>query len=411
MEGKQEEIPKSDYEISEAMIVNKSECEKNRKLVSDAPEDDQALTQNFDILNQNECVNKFEDSGNLEAGTENKDEWHDILGSGVIMKKIIFEGIPDSRPERTARCVINYECRLQDGIVVESVQDFELRLGECDVVQGLDVAIGLMNLKEKCTLRIEPRLAFGEKGLHPNIPGNTIVCYDVELTAIEPEDDIELLTVADRRAIGNKKRERGNWWYQRGDNTQAIQCYRRALDYLDEVESGTMCESKDVPSNSYQPTDSELQALLEDRLKVSNNMASAQIKMELYDQALLSLQTVLRCQPNNVKALFRKAKIQIVKNDLQAALKCLEKARSLEPEDGLIAKEINIVNGLIQKQKTSEREYARRMFGGTSKTLNKISHKRDEKRSDKSKLQIWSTLGTTFFIGLVGVLVYKAKYP
>lgn len=33
----------------------------------------------------------------------------------------------------------------------------------------------------------------------------------------------------------NKKRERGNWWYRRGENTLAVQCYRRALDYLDEV--------------------------------------------------------------------------------------------------------------------------------------------------------------------------------
>lgn len=61
---------------------------------------------------------------------------------------------------------------------------------------------------------------------------------------------------------------------------------------------------------TYKPTDGELQELLEDRLKVLNNMASAQIKMELYDQALTSLQTVLRCQPENIKALYRKAKVK-----------------------------------------------------------------------------------------------------
>lgn len=97
-------------------------------------------------------------------------------------------------------------------------------------------------------------------------------------------------------------------------------------------------------------------------------MASAQIKMELFDQALTSLQTVLRCQPDNVKALFRKAKIHLAKNDLPQALKLLEKARNLEPEDVLIVKEINAINGLINKQKNSEREYARRMFGGGSNT-------------------------------------------
>lgn len=40
----------------------------------------------------------------------------------------------------------------------------------------------------------------------------------------------------------NRKRERGNWWYVRGDNTLAIQCYRRALDYLDEATGGIQVE-------------------------------------------------------------------------------------------------------------------------------------------------------------------------
>lgn len=40
--------------------------------------------------------------------------------------------------------------------------------------------------------------------------------------------------------FSNRKRERGNWWYTRGENNLAIQCYRRALDYLDEVESSNL---------------------------------------------------------------------------------------------------------------------------------------------------------------------------
>lgn len=107
----------------------------------------------------------------------------------------------------------------------------------------------------------------------------------------------------------NKKRVRGNWWYCRGENNLAIQCYRRALNYLDEVEGGIKTISAD---NEEEITDADLQELLEDRISVCNNMAAAQIKLESYDAALLSLQTVLRCQPNNVKALFRKAKVNIV---------------------------------------------------------------------------------------------------
>lgn len=38
-------------------------------------------------------------------------------------------------------------------------------------------------------------------------------------------------------------------------------------------------------------------------------MAAAQMKIEAWDQALKSLENVLGCQPNNVKALFRKGSV------------------------------------------------------------------------------------------------------
>ena len=49
-----------------------------------------------------------------------------------------------------------------------------------------------------------------------------------------------------------------------------------------------------------------MQAILEDALKVHNNLAAAQLKIQAYDAALQSVDNVLRCQPQNVKALFRK---------------------------------------------------------------------------------------------------------
>ncbi|XP_050297331.1 peptidyl-prolyl cis-trans isomerase FKBP8-like [Anthonomus grandis grandis] len=338
---------------------------------------------------------------------DEKEGWQDVLGSGVILKKILRAGGAELRPSRSDKCIINYTSRLEDADeedLAEKFENLELNLGEGDVVQGLDVAIGLMNKTERCLLKIGSRLAYGEKGLPPHIPPNATVVFDVELVDIMPEEDCESLTLLERQKLGNKKRERGNWWYQRGDNSLAIQCYRRALNYLDEVESeGTEVEK---------PTDQELQKLLEDRLKVLNNMASAQIKMELYDQALVSLQTVLRCQPENVKALFRKAKVHVAKNDLPQALKLLEKAKSLEPEDPLITKEINQVSATINKQKNSEREYARRMFGtspGASEGKNNAD--KGAGKSKGKKVQLWVTLGATAIIGLAGVVAYKFKYP
>ena len=38
-------------------------------------------------------------------------------------------------------------------------------------------------------------------------------------------------------------------------------------------------------------------------------MAAAQMKIEAYDAALKSVEHVLRCQKDNVKAIYRKAKV------------------------------------------------------------------------------------------------------
>ncbi|RZB40286.1 peptidyl-prolyl cis-trans isomerase FKBP8 [Asbolus verrucosus] len=335
--------------------------------------------------------------------SDEEPEWVDLLGSGSILKKITKEGQPDTKPQRLQKCVLNYELTLTDGTFIEKKDNFEIQLGDCEVIQGLDVAIGLMNMSEKCTLKIEPRLAFGTIGLPPKIPPNSTVVYDIELVAANLEDDPETLTLLERKLQGNKKRERGNWWYGRGENTLAIQCYRRALDYLDEVEGGITDPSK---SNSEEITDSTLQNLLEDRISVCNNMAAAQIKLELYDAALNSLQTVLRCQPNNVKALFRKAKVHKAKNDLNAALKCLKKADEVSPSNSDVQKEMASITKLIQKQKVSERELAKRMFGDKKPAAKEV-----KSHDSKNNILVWSaTLAASFAIGLVGVAAYRLKF-
>jgi len=44
-------------------------------------------------------------------------------------------------------------------------------------------------------------------------------------------------------------------------------------------------------------------------LIVYNNLAMTQIKIAAFDAALQSVEHVLRCQPNNSKALYRKGRV------------------------------------------------------------------------------------------------------
>ncbi|GJQ85529.1 hypothetical protein Trydic_g10830 [Trypoxylus dichotomus] len=350
---------------------------------------------------ENESAQSDKDENKDIPGAEKSpQEWEDILGSGSIMKKTIQAGKADSRPQRLQICEINYESKLESGILVEKCDNFIMQLGDCDVIQGLDLAIGLMNVGEICELKIEPRLAYGTKGLPPLIPADAKVLYRVELISAKDEEETEKLTVSQRKTMGNKKRERGNWWYGRGENTLAIQCYRRALDYLDELEGGIKAgDSEDKQDIS----DGELQDLLEDRLSVCNNMAAAQIKLGLYEAALNSLETVLRCQPHNVKALYRKARVYRAKSEYSTALKLLQKANDASPDDSDIQKEMSSLNLLIKKQRVSEKELAQRMF-------NMKDNNQKKQKKFNTKMQAFTMFGASVVVGLIGLAMYKYKY-
>ena len=55
-------------------------------------------------------------------------------------------------------------------------------------------------------------------------------------------------------------------------------------------------------------------------MKVYNNLAATQMKLLAYDQAIKSCDSVIKLQPNNVKALFRKGQALESKKDNAEAL-------------------------------------------------------------------------------------------
>jgi FK506-binding protein 8 len=105
---------------------------------------------------------------------------------------------------------------------------------------------------------------------------------------------IQYLYVSRRR-----KKAKGNFWFGRDSFASSVQLYRRALNYLE----GECDESvEDFPPDLRKTVEDE-------QVTVYNNLAMAQIKLGAYDAAMRSVEIVLRCQPKNTKALFRKSKV------------------------------------------------------------------------------------------------------
>lgn len=325
----------------------------------------------------------------------------------------LVNGSPDTRPQRLNICVISGSGRLeQSGEVVELFDNFTFQLGDNEVVQGLDMAIGLMDVGEKAEISCNSRFAYGTLGLQSkNIPADATIVYTVELVEAHEEIDLEKKSYESRKEIGNKKRERGNFFFERQEFNTSIQLYRRALEYLDESEGGITNPTVD---GQLEPTNAQLQELLEDRIKVYNNMAQAQMKIQAFEAALKSVDTVLQCQPDNVKALFRKGKILEAKADVEGAIPLLRKAATLDPENKPIQNELSRLILKSKREARNEKDLYQKMMGQAQILDSKSKQKKPPTATvvnqANSKLKLWSyTLGSVL-VSVAAIAIYRYKY-
>ena len=269
-----------------------------------------------------------------------------------------------------------------------------------------------MDEGEKAEIVCTSRFAYGSLGLQSkNIPADATIIYTVELLSAHEETDLEKTSYESRKEVGNKKRERGNFFFERQEFNSAIQLYRRALEYLDESEGGI---TNPTPDGEMETTNAQLQELLEDRIKVYNNMAQAQMKIQAYDAALKSIDTVLQCQPNNVKALFRKGKILEGKADVAGAIPLLRKAATLDPENKSIQNELSRLILKSKREARNEKDLYQKMLG-QAQILDKKSQQKKQTNTAvandaNTKLKLWSyTLGSVL-ISVAAIAFYRYKY-
>jgi len=245
------------------------------------------------------------------------------------------------------------------GEVVMQETSIEFNVGESEVLQCLDLVVPLMCKGEEAEVTSEHSFAYGLKGDGDRVaPSSDIQLFITleELQELAPPPDIPL---EERARIGNQKRERGNRWYARGENSLAVQCYRKAAEYLDDKQ---IEEDMEVPIDRFLlPKD--IQQLLEDRVKTFNNMAQAQMKLSAWDTAMASIRQVLRIQPNNEKALFRKAKILQEKHQLDEAIGILRRINRLYPANKQCHTELANLTSKVKASRSAEQNMSRKMLG------------------------------------------------
>jgi len=87
------------------------------------------------------------------------------------------------------------------------------------------------------------------------------------------------------------------------------------------------------------------------------------LKLERWGQAVENCSKVLEIDKENVKALFRKGTANAKLKNFEQALKDLNAATKLSPNDAAIKKELRLVNVQIKRQNEKEKKMYTKMFG------------------------------------------------
>lgn len=314
------------------------------------------------------------------------EEWLDILGNGLLKKKVLEKGKGEkTRPLSGNYVTISFEGKLQNGTVVEKAEKHRFILGDEDVIQAFDLAVALMELNEKAILTTDARYAYGIYGrpdLNPPIPQNSPLTYEIEVLSVSDGPIVENLSSAERVGLGNSKRIRGNELYSRDDFSGAINLYKRGVKYLEG------CDDKDVFSM---------------KIKCLNNLSAAQLKVKAFKMAIQSLDSVLQYEPKNVKALFRKGKCLDGMKKEEEALEYLKKASSLDPNNKSISTELSKLKTRVASTQKKEKEIYQKMF----------NQKKEDKISTEEENLNWTVKLTASVVGVLGMIAaglwYKNK--
>ncbi|KAK3383936.1 40 kDa peptidyl-prolyl cis-trans isomerase [Lasiosphaeria ovina] len=153
--------------------------------------------------------------------------------------------------------------------------------------------------------------------------------------------------------IASGCKEFGNKAFKSGDFSVALDKYQKGLRYLNEDP-----ELDNEPSG----TKEKLDAL---RVTLNSNAALMNLKLGAWDECVRAADNALAVpgvsDKDRAKALYRRGYAQVRMKDEDAALKSLEEAKKLSPEDAAITNELAIVkkaaSARIAKEKAAYKKF------------------------------------------------------
>eukprot|EP00887_Chlorella_sp_A99_P006126 scaffold22.g6126.t1 len=295
-----------------------------------------------------------------DPGSDQAQEPVNITADGKVSKRILKQGDGEC-PSKHARCLVHYVGRLaESGDVFMDSKD-ESRSNEPVTVVagrdtvarevGLNLAVSTMRPGEVAEVSVAPEYGFGERG---NFSFPTVELVGFE--AADDEKEPRHMLFEERLEAAERRRQDGNALFRDGMEEEALAKYRHALTYIDE----------DLMIQLQGP---HLDKAIAVRLPILLNMAACSLKAGDYHTAVAHCTEVLREQPTNAKALFRRGRARLLLGQTEAALADLEKAAALEPQDKAISKDLQAARAEQRKERAAESQLFKGYFGKAKDSL------------------------------------------
>jgi len=273
-------------------------------------------------------------------------------GKKGIFKEVLIEKSGYEKPKDCTEVTITYKLFHNNNIIEEFTNEnpLKFKLGEEQVNDGLEKCVQSMVVNEKSKFIIaKPEFGYGEKGCEEkNIPPNAELIYEIELLDMKKEKETWKMEDEEKLEYAKSKKEEGNQFFKKGKYNIAEKRYEMGLNAIKYAN-----EWKDDEKNQAE----ELQILL------NNNIAAIKSKTKKWKDVIKYTNDVLKINPSNVKALFRKGVAQSTLSEYEEAKKTLSKALEIDPDNKDIARELTRLKKKIIIQDKKDRQIYQKMFG------------------------------------------------
>lgn len=314
----------------------------------------------------------------------------DISGDGGLLKKVIEEGSGDS-PSVGDEVEAHYVGTLDDGTVFDSSRargkPFKFQIGKRQVIKGWDEGFATMKLGEKAILRCLPNYAYGSGG-QGSIPPNSTLNFDVELLGFGPKKKEKWeLTTGEKIVEASKLKDFGNAAFKDKSFEEALANYTEAADLV---------EAGDGTSELY--------------IACKLNCAQACINLSDFASAITHSSEVLKKDPQNVKALYRRG---LSRNHLglsEEALVDLNAALSVDGGNVAVKQEIAKAKKAISEANKKTKSMYSNFFSKVSVYDDKEAPVVPGSSQNNPKVFFDITIGGVY-IGRLVMLLYADTVP